>query len=92
MDTFLAEELRSFYACFENEHAFNLSIDATADSAPARNGSLITVSEDQVRRALKSMNIRKVAGPDGIIGCALKSCTLRSCADFLAQAVVPTCF
>ncbi len=38
-----------------------------------------TFSEDDVRRKLKRVNVRKAAGPDGITGRVL-----RSCADQLA--------
>ncbi len=40
---------------------------------------VITFSEDDVRRELKRVNVRKAAGPDGITGRVL-----RSCADQLA--------
>ncbi len=39
----------------------------------------ITFSEEDVRRELKRVNVRKAAGPDGITGRVL-----RSCADQLA--------
>ncbi len=40
---------------------------------------MITMSDDEIRRALNRVNIRKEAGPDGITGRVL-----RSCADQLA--------
>ncbi len=45
----------------------------------------ITVSEDEVRRELRRVNIRKAAGPDGITGRIL-----RSCADQLAVCLLPS--
>ncbi len=36
---------------------------------------LIKVSEDEVQRELKRVNVRKAAGPDGITGHVLRSCT-----------------
>ncbi len=54
----------------------------SATSGSSRQSSdnhVITVSEDEVRRALKRVNVRKAAGPDGITGHVL-----RSCADQLA--------
>ncbi len=58
-----------------------------------------TVSEDEVRRALKRVNIRKAAGPDGITGWVLRSCADQLAGLFtsifnesLATSVVPTSF
>ncbi len=60
---------------------------------------MITVSEDEVRRALKRVNIRKAAGPDGITGRVLRSCADQLAGLFtsifnesLATSVVPTSF
>ncbi len=60
---------------------------------------VITVSEDEVRRALKGVNIRKAAGPDGITGRVLRSCADQLAGLFtsifnesLATSVVPTSF
>ncbi len=60
---------------------------------------MITVSEDEVRRALKRVNIRKAAGPDGITGQVLRSCAVQLAGLFtstfnesLATSVVPTSF
>ncbi len=33
------------------------------------------MSEDEVQRELKRVNVRKAAGPDGITGHVLRSCT-----------------
>ncbi len=48
-------------------------------SRQSSDNHVITVLEDEVRRALKRVNVRKAAGPDGITGRVL-----RSCADQLA--------
>ncbi len=60
---------------------------------------MITVSEDEVRRALKSVNVRKAAGPDGITGRVLRSCADQLAGLFtsifnesLATSVIPTSF
>ncbi len=60
---------------------------------------MITVSEDEVRRALKRVNIKKAAGPDGITGRVLRSCADQLAGLFtsifnesLATSVVPTSF
>ncbi len=60
---------------------------------------MITVSEDEVRRALKCVNIRKAARPDGITGRVLRSCADQLAGLFtsifnesLATSVIPTSF
>ncbi len=60
---------------------------------------VITVSEDEVRRELKRVNVRKAAGPDGISGHVLRSCADQLADLFtfifnesLAISVVPTPF
>ncbi len=60
---------------------------------------MITVSEDEVRRAFKRVNVRKAAGPDGITGRVLRSCADQLAGLFtsifnqsLATSVVPTSF
>ncbi len=60
---------------------------------------VFTVSEDEVRRELKRVNIRKAAGPDGITGRVLRSCADQFAGLFtsifnesLAISVVPTSF
>ncbi len=61
--------------------------------------SCITVSEDEVRRELRRVNIRKAAGPDGITGRVLRSCADQLAGLFtsifnesLATSVIPTSF
>ncbi len=60
---------------------------------------VITVSEDEVRRELRRVNIRKAAGPDGITGRVLRSCVDQLAGLFtsifnesLATSVLPTSF
>ncbi len=60
---------------------------------------VITVSEDEVRRELRRVNIRKAAGPDGITGRVLRSCADQLAGLFtsifnesLATSVIPTSF
>ncbi len=58
-DALLAKELNIFYGRFEciGRSRRQSSVD-----------HVITVSEDEVRRELKRVNVRKAAGPDGITG------------------------
>ncbi len=63
------------------------------------NDHVITVSEDEFRRELKRVNVRKPAGHDGITGRVLRSCTDQLAGLFtsifnesLATSVVPTSF
>ncbi len=60
-------------------HLNAMPISASGSSRQSSDNHVITVSEDEVRRTLKRVNVRKVAGPDGITGRVL-----RSCADQLA--------
>jgi len=78
-DPLLAEELNTFYGRFEcNGGSATLPISASGSSRQSSD-HVFTVSEDEVRRELKRVNVRKAAGPDGITGRVL-----RSCADQLA--------
>ncbi len=68
-DPLLADELNAFYGRFEcNECSATLPISASGSSRQSSDNHVITVSEDEVRRAIKRVNIRKAAGPDGITG------------------------
>ncbi len=79
-DPSLAEELNTFYGRFESNGGIAALPSSTSGSSRQRSENhVITVTEDEVRRALKGVNIRKAAGPDGITGRVL-----RSCADQLA--------
>ncbi len=60
---------------------------------------VITVSDDEVQRELKRVNVRKAAGSDGITGRVLRSCADQLAGLFtsifnesLATSVVPTPF
>ncbi len=65
----LAEELNTFYGCFEcNGGSATLPISASGSSRQSSDDHVITVSEDEVRRELKRVNVRKAPGPDGITG------------------------
>ncbi len=78
-DPLLAEELNTFYGRFEcNGGSVTLPISASGSSRQS-SVHVFTLSEDEFRRELRRVNIRKAAGPDGITGRVL-----RSCADQLA--------
>ncbi len=78
-DPLLAEELNTFYGRFEcNGGGATLPISASVSNRQSSD-HVFTVSEDEVRRELKRVNVRKAAGPDGIT-----ARVLRSCADQLA--------
>ncbi len=99
-DPLLAEELNSFYGCFEcNGGSVTLPISASGSSRQSSDDHVITVSEDEVRRELKRVNVRKAAGPDGITGRVLRSCADQLAGLFtsifnesLTTSVVPTSF
>ncbi len=79
-DSLLAEELNTFYGRFEcNGGSATLPISASGSSRQSSDDHVITVLEDEFRRELKRVNVRKAARPDGITGRVL-----RSCADQLA--------
>ncbi len=100
-DPLLAEELNTFYGRFEcnvNGGAI-LPISTSESSRQSSDGFAITFSEDDVRRELKRVNVRKAAGPDGITGRVLRSCADQLAGLFtsifnesLATSVVPTSF
>ncbi len=76
-----------------------LPSSASGSSRQRSENHVITVTEDEVRRALKGVNIRKAAGPDGITGRVLRSCADQLAGLFtsifnesLATSVVPTSF
>ncbi len=78
-DPLLAEELNTFYGRFECNGGAILPNSPSGSSRQSSDDYAITVSEDDVRRELRRVNVRKAAGPDGITGRVL-----RSCADQLA--------
>ncbi len=99
-DPLLSDELNTFYGRFEcNGGSATLPSSASGNSRQRSDNHVITVSEDEVRRALKRVNIRKAAGPDGITGRVLRSCADQLAGLFtsifnesLATSVVPTSF
>ncbi len=75
-DPLLAEELNTLYGCFKcNGGRATLPISALGSSRQSSDDHVITVSEDEVRRELKRVNVRKAAGTDGITGHVMRSCT-----------------
>ncbi len=98
-DPLLAEELNAFYGRFECNGGATLPISASGSSRQSSDvDHVITVSEDEVRRELRRVNIRKAAGPDGITGRVLRSCAdqlaglFTSIFESFATSVVPTSF
>lgn len=99
-DVSLADELNTFYGRFEsNLSSENLPFSVSGSSSQSSDHLATTVSEDEVRRALKRVNVRKAAGPDGISGRILRSCADQLAGLFtsifnesLATSVVPTSF
>ncbi len=97
-DPLLADELNAFYGRFEcNGGSGILLISVSGSSRQSSDDHVITVAEDEVRRELKRVNIKKAAGPDGITGRVLRSCADQLAGLFtsifnesLATAVVPT--
>ncbi len=98
-DPLLAEELNTFYGRFDCNGGANLPNCPSGSSRQSSNDHIITFSEDDVRRELKRVNVRKAAGPDGITGRVLRSCADQLAGLFtsifnesLATSVVPTSF
>ncbi len=97
VDPSLADELNTFYGRFECNGG-SAALPSSASGSSRQRGRA-PVSEDEVRRALKGVNIRKAAGPDGITGRVLRSCADQLAGLFtsifnesLATSVVPTSF
>ncbi len=98
-DPLLAVELNNFYGRFECNGGAILPSSASRSSRQSSNDYAITLSEDDVRRELRRVNVRKAAGPDGITGRVLRSCADQLAGLFtsifnesLATSVVPTPF
>ncbi len=97
-DPLLAKELNTFYGRFECNGGATLPI-STSGSSRQSSDHVFPVSEDEVRRELRRVNIRKAAGPDGITGRVLRSCADQLAGLFtsifnesLATSIVPTSF
>ncbi len=99
-DLLLAEELNTFYGRFEcNGGGATLPISMSGSSSQSSDDHVFTLSEDEVRRELRRVNVRKAAGPDGITGRVLRFCADQLAGLFtsifnesLATSVVPTSF
>ncbi len=99
-DPLLAVELNPLYGRFEcNGSSATLPISTSRSKRQSSDDHVITVSEDEVRREIKRVNIRKAAGTDGITGRVLRSCADQLDGLFtsifnesLATSVVPTSF
>ncbi len=97
-DPLLAEELNTFYGRFDCNGGANLP-NSPSGSSRQSSDHVITVSEDDVRRELRRVNVRKAAGPDEITAHVLRSCADQLAGLFtsifnesLATSVVPTSF
>ncbi len=98
-DPFLPKELNTFYGRFEcNGGGATLPISASGSSRQSSD-HVFTLSEDEVWRELRRVNVRKAAGPDGITDRVLRSCADQLAGLFtsifnesLATSVVPTSF
>ncbi len=66
-DPLLAVELNNFYGRFECNSGAILPSSASRSSRQSSNDYAITLSEDDVRRELRRVNVRKAAGPDGLL-------------------------
>ncbi len=93
-DPLLAEVLNTFYGCFNSADQ-----RVRKQQTEQRWSCNHRVSEEEVWRELKRVNIRKAAGPDGITGRVLRSCADQLAGLFtsifnesLATSVVPTSF
>ncbi len=85
-DPLLAEELNTFYGHFEcNGGSVTLPISASGSSRQSSDDHVITVSEDEVRRELRRVNVRKAA--DQLAGLFTSIFN-----ESLATSVVPTSF
>ncbi len=78
-DPLLAKELNTFNGRFECNGGCVTLPSSVSGSSRQSSDHVFTLSEDEVWRELKRVNVRKAAGPDGITGRVL-----RSCADQLA--------
>ncbi len=73
-DPMLAKELNTFYGRFECNGGGATPPISTSGSSRQSSDHVFTLSEDEVRRELRRVNVRKAAGPDGITGRDLRSC------------------
>ncbi|XDV11181.1 hypothetical protein PO909_000189 [Leuciscus waleckii] len=90
-DAKMAEELNSFFARFE--------VNGQSAPPPAFTSTSLSLQEHQVRRALREVNPRKAAGPDGVPGKVLRACADQLTGILtkifnisLTRAIVPSCW
>eukprot|EP00061_Rhincodon_typus_P004169 g21897.t1 len=93
-DTSLSDALNAFYARFEQNAS-----DAVIPALTVPDTPVPSVTTSEVRSVSLGVNPRKVTGPDGVPGRALRSCADQLVEVFtdnfnlsLLQAKVPTCF
>ncbi len=93
-DPLLAKELNIFHGRFECNGG-----SASGSSRQSSDDHVVTVSEGEVQRVLRRVNVRKAAGPDGITVRVLRSCVDQLAGLFtsifnesLATSVVSTPF
>ncbi|XP_041962711.1 uncharacterized protein LOC121720538 [Alosa sapidissima] len=100
-DPSLADELNTFYARFDQnvEDITQAHVECASVLSGPVETAFMTLSEHDVRRAFRSVNTRKAAGPDGTPGRVFKTCADQLAPVFtkifnlsLAQSTVPTCF
>ncbi len=72
----LAEELNCFFARFDKKSPLQLT------SLPVTGTQSLTLQEYEVRQVFRSVNPRKAAGPDGVLGKVLKACAYELAAVF----------
>lgn len=90
-DASLAEELNHFFAHFKVKQP------TTFPALPPTSGTChLTLQEYEVRRVLKTVNIRKAAGPNGVSGKVLQACANQFVGVFskifsLTSAIIPPC-
>ncbi|KAK1805385.1 hypothetical protein P4O66_019701 [Electrophorus voltai] len=110
-DVSLAKELNTFFARFKAASSSTNANSASANNAkgaisaansasaePIR-GRRPLIMESDKRRVFKSVNTRKVVGPDSICGRVLKACTHQLAPVFtdifnlsLTHSIIPSCF
>lgn len=91
--TSLAEELNCFFARFETK-----GLDNVATTPPDITNHVLILQTQEVRQILSTVNAKKAAGPDEILGRVLRDCAHQLAEVFtdifnlsLSQAIVPAC-
>lgn len=99
-DSAFTNKLNKFFTCFEVSQVASANYRLPKeDSDIISKERMISIAEDDVRVALRRVNTRKAAGPDGITSCLLCCYSDQLAGVFafiinksLAKFVVPTCF